>query len=240
MASFQIIPVPPRVKDHTGARFGRLVVVGFIGMDAGARPRPRFLCLCDCGRQHTAQSIALVRGYVKSCGCLQVECGRQNIKLAIEAGREVNRILRTTHSMSHKPEHNAWTGMKQRCHNPNNKGFGHYGARGIIVCDQWRSSFEQFYADMGPRPSKHQSLERINNDGPYAPGNVRWADRVAKATNRTDNRRVSHEGRQMTLAEAERLSGISQKVLRYRLNAGWSEAAMFSPIDRSKSPRGRL
>lgn len=230
MASFQILPVPPRVKDHTGSKFDRLTVIGFVGMDSGVRPRPRFLCACDCGKMHTAQAVSLVKGYVRSCGCLQSECGRRNIRLAIDAGREVNRIRHTTHGMSHTPEHNAWTGMKQRCHNPRNKMYKHYGARGVTVCDRWRDSFENFLADMGPRPSAKHSIDRINVNGQYAPENCRWALAEIQANNRTDNHIVVYQGQRVSLSEAERLSGVSQKNLYYRSKKGWVGDKLFAPV----------
>lgn len=73
--------------------------------------------------------------------------------------------------------------MIQRCHNPTNSGYGNYGARGIVVCDKWRRDFQAFIADVGRRPSKKHTLDRINNDGPYAPDNVRWATRSEQMGN---------------------------------------------------------
>ena len=236
MASVEILPVPPRVKDHSGRRFGRLVVLGFVGMDPGARPRPRFICQCDCGKEHTARSAHLLGGWVKSCGCLASENGRSR-GLASKGAKYPGAGAR--HGMSHKPEHNAWAGMKQRCHNPRNKGFKNYGARGIFVCERWRDSFEAFLADMGRRPTDEHSLERIDNDGPYAPGNVRWATSVEQANNKRDTHLVDFGGRKVSLADAERLSGISQKVLYHRAKAGRTGDALFAPIDQRKSGSAR-
>jgi hypothetical protein len=126
--------------------------------------------------------------------------------------------------------------MKQRCHNPRNKGYRNYGGRGIEVCGRWRDSFDAFYSDMGARPSPRHSLERINNDGPYEPGNVRWATKVEQANNKRDSHRIIFGGRTMSLAEAERESGISQKVLWYRINKGWPESAWFLPVTGEKRP----
>jgi hypothetical protein len=86
--------------------------------------------------------------------------------------------------MSKTPEFRAWTGARDRCFNPNSNVYEHYGARGITMCDEWAQSFEAFFADMGPRPAKGFSLDRIDNHGDYEPGNCRWADRATQMKNR--------------------------------------------------------
>src|SRR5215467_8883535 len=89
---------------------------------------------------------------------------------------------RPTHGLSDRPEYKAWSSMRQRCQNPNNPGYKDYGGRGIKVCERWQK-FENFYADMGPRPDNH-SLERINNDGDYEPSNCRWASNLEQQKNK--------------------------------------------------------
>jgi hypothetical protein len=88
------------------------------------------------------------------------------------------------------PEYSAWQGMRSRCFNPAATGFVHYGARGITVCERWRNSFENFLADMGRRPSARHSLDRIDNDGDYEPGNVRWATQAEQTANKGHRRRT--------------------------------------------------
>jgi hypothetical protein len=80
----------------------------------------------------------------------------------------------TTHGMTKSTTYNTWKGMKARCHNPRSKDYPNYGGRGLVVCEQWRTSFEAFLADMGPRPSPRHSLDRRDNDKGYGPDNCRW------------------------------------------------------------------
>ena len=92
----------------------------------------------------------------------------------------------TKHGMSRSPEHMAWADMKRRCNNSNAECFSYYGARGIKVCDRWMESFENFFEDMGKRPSKRHSLDRIDNDGDYKPDNCRWATAKQQNSNKRE------------------------------------------------------
>lgn len=92
-------------------------------------------------------------------------------------------VEKESHGMDGTSEYHTWQAMIKRCHNPNDKAYKNYGARGISVCDRWRDSFVNFYADMGGRP-EGLSLDRINNDGNYEPGNCRWANQATQHENR--------------------------------------------------------
>lgn len=121
-----------------------------------------------------------------------------------------------THGLRRAPEYNVWNGMKHRCHNPNYGSYERYGARGISVCARWRNSFADFYADMGPRPSPQHSIERMDNDGDYEPGNCRWATLDVQANNK---RRTIHVGGKK-LVEIAAETGLSLSTVRARLYQG--------------------
>jgi AraC-like DNA-binding protein len=125
--------------------------------------------------------------------------------------------------------------MKRRCLDPKVPGFKDYGGRGIVVCDRWLESFENFHADMGQRPSPQHQLNRIDNDGPYTPENCCWSTVSEQARNRRSNHLITHNGVTLTLAAWAEQAGISLKCLSYRLKAGWSMEQALQPADRHRS-----
>lgn len=118
-------------------------------------------------------------------------------------------------------EYDAWVRMIRRCTNPKDSQYARYGGRGITVCGRWMESVEVFIADMGPRPSSLHSLDRIDNDRGYEPGNCRWATVTEQANNRRTNVFLEFEGKRMTINQWERATGISQYAIRHRLKKGW-------------------
>ena len=132
--------------------------------------------------------------------------------------------------MGRTPEYKAWDAMRYRCTRPQCTFFHNYGGRGITVCDRWMHSFANFLADVGPRPSKGHTLERVDNARGYEPGNVRWATMLEQAKNRRTNRRVMINGETLILAEWARRTGISTTTLHNRLIDGWPmEEACTTP-----------
>ena len=112
--------------------------------------------------------------------------------------------------------------MLQRCGDPKVTEWKNYGGRGITVCERWRESFEAFLSDMGPRPSTKHSIDRIDNNGPYAPGNCRWATRVEQGANRRNNRNVVYQGETIPLAEWARRTGGNLTTIYQRMRSGLS------------------
>lgn len=157
-----------------GQRFTRLVV---IERDESQRPRRMFMCRCDCGALLSVRPENLHNQRNKSCGCLSKDLTRERFT--------VHGHARDRHAATRflPPEYVAWCNMLARCGNPKHRVFHHYGGRGIRVCEAWRASFEQFLRDVGLRPSPKHSIDRINNDGHYEPGNIRWATQSEQMRN---------------------------------------------------------
>jgi hypothetical protein len=157
--------------DLTNCKFGRLTVLyrGPSKLRSNKGSRTCWVCKCDCGKETIVQSDALRRGITKSCGCLFEE--------VIKKGTHF------THGMFGTPTYNSWANMVARCTDPKNPSYHKYGNRGVRVCEEWRD-FRNFLADMGERPGKEYSLDRIKADGNYEPGNCRWATIDTQGQNR--------------------------------------------------------
>lgn len=138
-----------------------------------------------------------------------------------------------------RPEYGVWNSMIQRCQNPSCRGFPWYGGRGITVSDSWRNSFLKFYEDMGPRPSSSHSIDRINNDGNYEAGNVRWATRFEQARNKRRNKRLTLNGTTLCETDWAARTGLPRSTIRRRLKRGWSdEKSLLTPYGQRGDFRG--
>lgn len=141
--------------------------------------------------------------------------------------REVHGLTR---NMTRPPEYNAWHQMISRCRNPNKPRYRDYGARGIDVCERWLS-FVAFIEDMGPRPGPDYSLDRIDNDKGYEPGNCRWATRIEQGSNKRNNHLLTHDGRTQSRAAWARETGLCQETIKRRLIRGWTVTeALTTPL----------
>lgn len=212
--------------DLTGRKFSFLTVVGQ-SPDRARDGRIRWDCVCDCGRRVTHATSNLNSSTATSCGCLT---------------KQKQIAARTTHGWTGTSTYEIWCGIIRRCTNPKCTAYDRYGGRGISVCDRWLS-FEAFLADMGERPAG-RSIDRINNDGNYEPGNCRWATTAQQQANKSNNRMLTHNGVTATIAEWSKRVGIPQAALRTRLSLGWPVPRALTPsVPRRGSanltPKGR-
>ena len=130
-------------------------------------------------------------------------------------------------------EYIIWGLMRQRCRNPKATGYHRYGGRGIKVCERW-DSFENFWADMGPRPSPRHTIERSDNDGNYEPGNCRWATYADQSRNKRNNRNLTLNGETLCLNDWANKTGLTSRAIGRRLSLGWSiESALTAALHKT-------
>jgi len=160
-----------------------------------------------CGTMFWSRLYGILNGNGRYCGrtCYEIASG--------------NRLR--THGMTRAPEYGVWRDMLQRCTNPKCRAYRIYGARGITVCERWKS-FENFFADMRNRPTSKHQIERKDNDGNYEPSNCKWATKKEQANNRRTNRNLTLSGKTMCVKEWSKLIGVTEKTIRRRLKGGWS------------------
>lgn len=168
--------------DYSGVIFGRLTARWHVGSK-----RPRWLCSCECGNLTIVNLYTLLHGETMSCGCLRREITTKKNNDFAEISRmrllsgSIPGMNPKTHGMSRKPEHKSFLAARQRCRNPRDRAYRNYGGRGI----EFRfKSFGEFYEEIGPRPTFNHSVDRINVNGHYEKGNVRWATRAEQVKNR--------------------------------------------------------
>lgn len=203
-----------------GDRYGRLTVIARLDRRGHSR---YWACQCDCGNMKQVPSGNLLSRGTVSCGCYF----REHIS-------RVNATHGETRCKDKSREYTAWAAMVGRCHDPNDVGYKNYGARGIFVCDSWRYSFDNFLAHLlatiGRSPGRGYTLDRIDNDGNYEPGNIRWATYRQQNRNKRNNRILVIDGTAKTMTEWSEIAGLSIGTIHHRVKIGWPDKdAVFTP-----------
>lgn len=197
--------MPPLI-DRSGERYGNLVVISVVRTKG---QRPKWRCKCDCGKATEVDGRQLGSGRTSSCGCKRSK-----------VGREIN----TRHGKHKTRLYKIWAGVVSRCENPSSNVFKYYGGRGIGICHEWRVSFEAFASAVGNPPSENHSLDRIDNEKGYVPGNVRWASRAQQSRNTRRNRMVKFKGERLCITDAAHKAGLRPSLVFTRLYRGWTES----------------
>lgn len=219
------------IKDIAGERFGRLTVLRY--SHSRKRYGSSWHCRCDCGAEIVRSRRTILESDVPSCGCY----GKEQITAL---GKDSSWLR--THGQSKTPTYKSYRAMIDRCTNPKNIGYPAYGGKGIKVCDRWMVSFVAFLEDLGHRPGKDHTLDRIDVEKDYEPSNCRWANRETQSNNRRNCRTFEYRGRLLTLTQLADVAGLSSQTIHYRLSTlGWSvEDAVHRPKMKKRSRRREL
>ena len=194
----------PLLKDLTGKKFGRLEVTKRTENDKNGRAV--FWCKCECGKKIKVSGKSLSAGITKSCGCLR---------------RDTTKERATTHGLGAHRIRRTWSGMKQRCENPNNNSYKNYGGRDIKVCEEWKCDFLNFYTwSVGNGYKENLTIERIDVNGNYCPDNCKWITSKEQSMNKTNSVYIEHKGETKHLVEWAVYFGVSHSTIQYHLEKG--------------------
>lgn len=204
--------------EETGKLYGALTVLAY--SDTSPDREARWMCQCSCGQITVVRGSELREGRTKSCGCRRAFANQERTKHG-----NAKRGKATV-------EYRAWLRLLNRCYDKTSPDYPAYGGRGITVCERWRTSFQSFLSDMGPRPHNKSSIDRENNDGGYEPNNCRWADSAQQARNKRNNHYVMINGQRKLLKEWCAIFGISTVSVYKRIRLGMNDV---EAITRRKS-----
>lgn len=199
--------------DLSGQMIGELKVVA----PDKSSGRLYWKCECSCGRSLNVRHDALRReDGTRSCGCKK---------------RRMPKTANKRHGLYATPENKVWASMIRRCHNPRQPTYYKYGGRGIYVCEEWRNDFLAFLRDMGPKPTPKHTIERKDNDGPYAPWNCEWATQHVQDRNKRNTVWLTANGKTMIMADWAKETGMDIRTISRRLKLGWADNdAINTPI----------
>ena len=190
--------------DMSGTNVNGISVLSRYGSMGG---KPAWNCTCHCGKEFQASGTALRLGKTTGCqSCVKEKMAR----------------LATKHGAVGSPEYISYNAMKSRCNNPKDKRYQRYGGRGIRICDRWMDSFSNFLSDMGQKPSSLHSIERLDGDKGYEPGNCVWATKFEQANNRSNNTRIEIDGRTQNINQWAKETGVNRTVILRRMKRGIS------------------
>ena len=197
-------------KDITGMRFGRLVVIKYIG-------NQNCVCKCDCGTITTTRTDSVKRGSTRSCGCLRTEMTKER---SAKHGDYKERL------------YGIWSHAKSRCNNTNNTRYSDYGGRGIKICDEWNEDYARFKDwSLKNGYKENLTLDRIDNNGNYTPQNCRWATAKQQQRNTNRNRIITFNGESHCVPEWSEITGLPIETIRARLKRKWNiDRLMTQPL----------
>ena len=213
------------IKDLTGQRFGRLVVVGLHPTETR---KTYWVCQCDCGNVKIVRSDSLQCGAIRSCGCLKKEQDKKNLIL----GDGRRKFAETGFKVGGTRIYNIWQNMKARCYNEHDARYDRYGGRGIKVCEEWRSDFIAFHDwAMSYGYQDDLTIDRIDNDGDYCPDNCRWSTVKEQCNNRSTNVNIKIGNATKTLTEWCEIFQLDPIKIhsRYKLHEFISIDDLFNP-----------
>ena len=191
--------------DMAGRTCGQMTVIRHLG-------GRKWLCRCECGTEKSADGDKLRSGHTRSCGCLM---------------RKTTAARSTKHGLYGTPEYVVWGGMVARCTNPRHRHYYRYGGRGIEVCERWRD-FANFLADMGARPTPKHTIDRLDGDRGYEPGNCAWVTWREQRLNRNDAIMVDMDGETKSLVEWCETLGKNYFTVNHRIKRGWDPATALA------------
>lgn len=202
-----------RAENLSGRVFGRWTV---LFENAKVNKNRMWQCRCDCGNERSVNQQNLKHGTSRSCGCLQKEWVRENLR---------------TNTMTSHPIYHSWSGMKDRCFNKSSDNYENYGARGITVCPDWEIDFWNFWQDMASGWRPGLSLDRVDPNGNYEKSNCRWASQKVQTRNKRDTIKINTPWGRMTLVDAAEKMGLNPDVVRDRYRNNRLDGDILNPKD---------